>query len=365
MNFATITGIGTRLGAERRDNTWYATHRADVLRAATEKGLSRAFNTAGGDRASAGFDERMAAYVSDPFRGSTVRYILGAGESALSLEIDAARDALEAAGRDGSEIDLILCASWLPEHFVAPGDAVYIASALGVSAPAYNVETACSSGLAALELAEGMLAVGRVKRVLIVLSSTNSRQTGDDDTLGWVSSDAAAAMVVERSSDGTGILASYLENTAATCGTFLHRLVVGPEGRAVVRMSVGEQGGKSLRDSAGPDLVRRACTAAADRAGVSLDDIAFFGFSTPLAWYFRLCVDALGIDPERGHDLFPRMANLGAPFPAFQLHHALVEGRLRKGQLALLFTVGSTSSAGAMVLRVGDVGAAPLPGRSA
>lgn len=359
MNRACVRAAAVTYGAERRVNDWYVQHRPEVLRSAMDKGLARAFSTA--DPAGSGFDARMAPFLADPFRGAKVRYLLGPGETALGLELAAARQALVAARLLASEVDVILCASWLPERFVPPGDAVFIARELGVSAPAYNVETACSSGLACLELAEGLLAVGRYHRVLVVLSSTNSRQTGDDDTLGWISSDVAAALIVERGAGPEGILASYVENTAPTCGVFEHRLVVGADGAPRVRMAVGEGGSKALRDSTGPELVRRACLRAVARARVALDDIAFFGFSTPLAWYEGLCREALGIPAHKSRDLFPRLANVGAPFPAVHLHHAIAEGRLRPGELAVLFTVGSVSSAGAMVLRVGEVAVAPMP----
>ena len=68
-----------------------------------------------------------------------------------------------------------------------------------------------------------------------------------------------------------------------------------------------------------------------------------------------LCVEALGIDPARTLDLFSRYGNVGAPFPAFALHHGLAEGRARPGDIALLFTMGSVSSSGASVVRLGEV----------
>jgi 3-oxoacyl-[acyl-carrier-protein] synthase-3 len=362
MTRAAVRAIGVRYGEELRTNDWYEAHRPALLKRATEKGLAKAFSPDDGDETSRGFDVEMARYVADPFRGATVRYLLGPSQTALGLELSAAQDALAAAGCTAKDIDVLLCASWLPEYFVAPGNAVFLARALGVSIPAYNLETACSSGLVGLELTEGLLLTGRYRRALLVLSSTNSRHTGDDDTLGWISSDVAAACVVEASDAQEGILSSYVENTAETCGVFEHRLVPDGAGGARVRMAVGSTGSKALRATSGPELVRRLCLGALARARVRLEDVAFFGFSSPLAWYATLCQRALEIPPERTTDLFPRLANIGLPFPAVHLHHALAEGKLQPGELALLYTVGSVSSAGAMVLRAGEVGLGPHPG---
>lgn len=342
---AAIRSLAVRLGSERRDNDWYRAHEPERVARAEEEGLARAFRLEG--RAEGSFDRAMAAFVADPFRGATQRYVLAPGETCLGLELDAARAALAASGSD--DVDLILCTSWLPERFVPPGNAVFHAAALGTTAPAYNVETACSGASACLQLAHGMISSGLHRRVLVIASSTNSRQA--TDTLGWISSDVAAAAVLEPGDDG--VLASSMVNTAPTNDVFINALEV-EGGCAVVRMRVGPDGGARLRDSSGGELARATCLEAAARAGVGLDDIAYFAFSTPLAWFSRMCADALGVDPERTIDLFPRFANVGAPFPLVHLYTATREGRIRPGDLVMVYTVGSTSSAGAVVLRAGD-----------
>lgn len=362
MTRAAIRALGVRVGQERRENAFYLEHFPDVVRGATQKSLAKAFSAQGTDEHSRGYDEEMAQYVEDPFRGAKVRYVLGSGETTLGLELDAAKDALAAARMEPSEIDLILCASWLPEFFVAPGNAVFHAGALGIRAPAWNVESACSSGLAALQMAQGLIAAGSYRNILVVLSSTNSRHTSNDDTLGWISSDVAAAAVVapgKTRSEGLG--AGYMVNTAETCGVFVHELVPTEGGGATVRMGVGSKGSAALRASTGPELVRRCVKGALSRNELGLRDIHYFGFSTPLAWYAKLCVRALEIDRERTLDLFPRYGNVGAPFPLFNLYHALTEGKLDEGDRAVLFTVGSVSSAGALVLRAGAIAVGPHP----
>jgi 3-oxoacyl-[acyl-carrier-protein] synthase-3 len=348
MMRASVRSVAVRLGSERRDNAWLRQHQPELVAKAEEAGLARAFSLDGEARGS--FDRAMEAYVADPFRGATQRYVLGPGQTCLGLERAAAEAALAAAG--SPEVDLILCTSWLPERFVAPGNAVYHAAALGTSAPAYNVETACSGTSACLQLAHGLIAAGLHRRVLLIASSTNSRQARD--TLAWISSDAAAAAVIEASPDGDGLLGAWMVNTAATNDVFVHDLVVDGD-RAAVRMRVGDSGGARLREGSGGELVRAACLEAARRAGVDLDQIDYFAFNTPLAWFSRMACDALQIDAERTIDLFPRVANVGAPFPLVHLHAAAQAGRLRPGALVLIYTVGSTSSAGAVVLRMGPM----------
>jgi 3-oxoacyl-[acyl-carrier-protein] synthase-3 len=363
MRRAAIRAVGVRFGAETRDNAYYRERFPELIEGAQQKSLARAFSSTTEEAAQIPFDVEMARYTSDPFRGALSRRILGPGESPLTLEIGAAQDALAAAHLTAADVDLILCASWLPNDFVAPGDAIWIAEALGVHAPAWNIESACSSGLVCLQTAHSLIASEQFKRVLVVMSSTNSRHVAVDDTLGWISSDGAAACILEpaRPGEDDGVLAAFSRNTAETCGVFLHALTTNPNGHAVVQMQVGQKGSKALRESVGPELVRRCCDAAADKAGVRLDEIKFFAFNTPLAWFSSLCVNALGVTPDRTINLFPRFANLGAPYPAINMFFGAHEGKLSPGDLVMIYTVGSVSSAGALVLRWGDVALGPLP----
>jgi 3-oxoacyl-[acyl-carrier-protein] synthase-3 len=363
MQRGTLKGLGVRFGSVVRGNDYYREHYQDVIDNATQKSLAKAFSPADGSAASRAYDEEMGRYLSDPFRGTVERRILAAGETALSLSEGAARDALAAAKVAPKDIDLILCASWLPEYFVAPGDAVFLAQALGVKVPAWNIESACSSGLVILQMAHAMIASRQFRRVLCVVSSTNSRHTAPNDSLGWISSDGAAAAVVEAvdEANGEGILGTFSVNTAETCGVFVHELVAADNGKGAVRMQVGSVGTKALRESTGPELVKRCCEGAAKASGATLADIRFYGFSTPLAWFSSLCVKALEIDPARTLNLFPRFANVGAPFPLVNLYFGAQQGLLKPGDLGLIYTVGSVSSAGAMVVRWGDVGLGPTP----
>jgi 3-oxoacyl-[acyl-carrier-protein] synthase-3 len=345
---AAVRAVAVQFRAERRTNDWYRAHQPDRVAKAEASGLARAFSIEG--EATGSFDRAMAAYVADPFRGATTRFVLGPGETCLDLELRAARAALEASG--DPSFDLLLCTSWLPERFVAPGNAVFHAAALGTQAPAYNVETACSGASACLQLAHGMVQSGLHRRVLCVASSTNSRQARG--SLGWISSDVAAAVVVEGARDGEGLLGACMTNTAATNDVFVNELVV-EDDRAVVRMRVGDHGAAALRQGSGAELVRATCLEALSRAGVRLDAIDYFAFSTPLAWSAQMSADALGVDPSRTIDLFARYANVGAPFPFVHLHEAARAGRIPPGALVLVFTVGSTSSAGAVVLRMGPM----------
>jgi acyl carrier protein len=109
------------------------------------------------------------------------------------------------------------------------------------------------------------------------------------------------------------------------------------------------------------DCVRTCCEGAVAAAGVTFEQIDFFAFNTPTAWYASVCARALGIDPERTINLYPRYANIGPVFPIANLYHAARVGKIRENDLVLVYTNGAAATAAAMVMRWGDVALGSIP----
>ncbi|MCX7596621.1 MAG: 3-oxoacyl-ACP synthase, partial [Fischerella sp.] len=96
------------------------------------------------------WSQAVAPYLSDPFRGNVERRVVDTNESSLTLEYRAAKDALTAAQLSSQQVELMIVASLFPEQ-VGHGNAVYLAQQLGLSCPAWNLESTCSSALVALQ----------------------------------------------------------------------------------------------------------------------------------------------------------------------------------------------------------------------
>jgi 3-oxoacyl-[acyl-carrier-protein] synthase-3 len=86
-----------------------------------------------------------------------------------------------------------------------------------------------------------------------------------------------------------------------------------------------------------------------------LSDIDFFVFNTPTAWFAAFAASALGGDPERVANVYPKTANNGPALMPAGLHESASAERIKPGDLVLLYAVGSVSSASAVVMRWGDV----------
>ncbi|MBP0009376.1 MULTISPECIES: 3-oxoacyl-ACP synthase III family protein [unclassified Roseofilum] len=360
-----IRSIAVKFPSVIRTNNYFLEQYPELVSSAEERSLARAFSADRSTALSNDFDRAMAPYLSDPFRGAVERRVLGEGESPLTLEYGAAVDALEAAKLQPEEIDLMIVASFMSENYVPPGNAAYLHKQLGLHCPAWNLESACSSGLIILETACAMVNSGNYKNVLVVVSNTYSRVSPEDDTVSWFIGDGAGAMVVSHLKENQGMLGIKVVDTARTCGAFQHLITVDNEGNPKVIMKTNKEGGKKIRET-GTEYILSCCRGAAVAAGVSLQAINFFAFNTPLAWYADLCIRTLGLDPDRTINLYPQYANIGAVLPIANLYHGAQTGKIKENDLVLIYTIGSASTAGAMVMRWGDValGAAPVPSPS-
>ncbi|NQE34938.1 3-oxoacyl-[acyl-carrier-protein] synthase 3 [Microcoleus sp. IPMA8] len=306
------------------------------------------------------WSQEVAPYLSDPFRGNVERRVLGAGESSLMLECRAAREALDAAKLSTDEVELAIVASIFPEQLV-PGNASYLAGELQLQCPAWNLESTCSSALVALQNARALVQTGEYRNVLVVVSHIESNSVDEEDTLSWSMGDAAGAFVVDSLKPDRGVLGTKIINTAATCGAYLHELITDAQGKPGMRTRTGENASSFAETSV--EFVRTCCEGAVAAAGVTLEQIDFFAFNTPTAWYARLCARALGIAPERTIDLYPWYANIGSVFAIANLYHAALAGKIRENDLVLVYTNGAAATAAATVMRWGDValGTAPAP----
>lgn len=342
----------------RTNDYWYEKFpdlvvKAQPRRARLSKFSQSIFNDNGIDI----WSQEVAPYLSDPFRGNIERRVLGPDESSLTLEYRAAKDALEAA-LSPDEVDLAIATSLFCEP-VGLGYASSLARKLNLRCPAWNLESTCSSALVALQNARALVQAGEYRNILVVVSQIASNTVDDEDTLSWSMGDGAGAFVVSSLKPNQGVLGTKIISTTATCGAYSHELVTDAQGVPRMRTRTGENA--SMLAETAVDFVRICCEEAAAVAGVSLDRIDFFAFNTPTAWYASVCTRALGIEPERTINLYPRYANIGPVLPIANLYHAAQLGKLRENDLVLVYTNGAGATAGAMVMRWGDVALGAIP----
>ena len=305
------------------------------------------------------FNQAMEPYLGDPFRGAKQRRRLPPEGTSLELEADAARKALAAANLEAKDIGLLICTSFLPDvHGI--GGAAFLARELELEGAAWNMESACSSGLVAFQTACSLIQTGQYGHVLVVTACTYSKGNEDIDPVSWAVGDAATAIVVGPVEEGTGYLGGKTVHSADTCGAVCHTVEFSEERGPWLRLRPQKAAAKLLRETSEPHLLE-CCHGALEVAGKKLEDISWLACNSPLAWYPDFAARALGIDSSRTLSCYPLYSNIGPALLGTNLFHAAAWGKIRPGDLVMLYTVGSVSSCSAAVVRWGDVALGPEP----
>jgi 3-oxoacyl-[acyl-carrier-protein] synthase-3 len=142
--------------------------------------------------------------------GIRERHIAAAAETTCDLAEKAARQAIDAAGIENAEIDLIIIATTTPDQ-VFPSTACLLQERLGIQGcPAFDIQAVCTGFIYALDIADKFIRTGAAKCALVVGAETLSRIIDWKDRATCVLFGDGAGAVVLRAGDAPGILSSHL-----------------------------------------------------------------------------------------------------------------------------------------------------------
>ncbi len=120
------------------------------------------------------------------------------------MGLDAAQKALAMAGRDGAEVDLVICAASNHER-AYPAIAIEIQKLLGAGGFAFDMNVACSSATFGIQSAADMVRSGSVRRALVICPEICSGHLEwRDRDCHFIFGDVATAVLVERAEDAQG-----------------------------------------------------------------------------------------------------------------------------------------------------------------
>ena len=147
--------------------------------------------------------------------GIRQRHVAGEGETTVSLGRDAALRAMEAAGVEPGEIDLIVFGTTTP-NLIFPSSACLMQAELGiVGCPAFDVNAACCGFVYAISVADKFIRSGDAKTALVVGSETLTRMVDWSDRSTCVLFGDGAGAVVHKADAETGVLSTHLHADGA------------------------------------------------------------------------------------------------------------------------------------------------------
>lgn len=140
------------------------------------------------------------------------RHIAADGENTSDMAIAAARNAMDMANVDATDIDLILVATTTPDK-VFPSTACIVQRKLGVKKiPAFDVHAACSGFIYGLDIADRFIRTGGARTVLLIGAETYSRILDWTDRGTCVLFGDGAGAVVLQASDKPGIVSTHIHS---------------------------------------------------------------------------------------------------------------------------------------------------------
>lgn len=147
--------------------------------------------------------------------GIRQRHVVVEGETCSDLAVAAARAAMEAAGVDPSEIDLIVLATTTPDQ-IFPSTACIIQPRLGIKGvPAFDVQAVCAGFVYALSVADQYIRTGSAKRALVIGADTMSRLLDWQDRSTCILFADGAGAVVLGAAEEPGIISTHISADGA------------------------------------------------------------------------------------------------------------------------------------------------------
>jgi 3-oxoacyl-[acyl-carrier-protein] synthase-3 len=284
--------------------------------------------------------------------GIRERRVAGADESTAVLATAAARRALDRAGVDAADVDLLVVATVTPEQPL-PHTGAYVGEALGLRCGSFDLHAACAGFVYASVVASGMVQTG-VRNVLVVGAETLSRIIDPFDRSTCILFGDGAGAALYRRCEGPGALLAW---DLGCDGSAADLLSIPAGGSRLPTSEATVAAGQHFLQMEGQHVFKRAVRAVVTsaeltlgRAGVSAADVDWF---VPHQANIRI-IDAaaarLGLT-DRVVSNLERVGNTSSASIPLALFEAADDGRLQPGDLILATGFGAGMTWASALLR--------------
>ncbi|MBZ5680154.1 MAG: ketoacyl-ACP synthase III [Acidobacteriia bacterium] len=288
--------------------------------------------------------------------GIRERHIVDKGVATSDLAVEAAKKALAQRGLAPTDLDAIIVGTVTPDMFF-PSTACLVQHKLGAKGVwGFDLSAACSAFIYSLQVGAQFIASGSHKRVLVIGADVMSSIIDYADRATCVIfGDGAGAALLEPAEDDSVGLIDYIHEVDGSGGCFLYMPGGGslnPSTHQTVdqKMHYVHQDGQQVFKVA----VRKQtelCQKLLERNGLKGSDIdAFIPHQANLR-IISATADRLGLRPESVIVNIDRYGNTTAGTIPLAMATAIEEGKLKKGSLVMLASVGAGFTIGATLLR--------------
>lgn len=281
--------------------------------------------------------------------GIRARHFAAEGQSSSDLALIASRRALEAAGAQPEQIDLVVLATSTPDY-VFPSTATLLQNKLGIAngSAAFDMQAVCTGFVYALATADKFIRSGSHRRALVVGTEVFSRILDWNDRGTCVLFGDGAGAVVLEAAESPGVLASVLHadgrysDILSVPGNVCAGEIVGSpflkmDGQAVFKFAVRVLGDVAFET--------------ANQAGIPIDDIDWVIPHQANIRIIQATARRLSLPMEKFIVTVDAHGNTSAASIPLALDVALRDGRIKPGHKVLLEGVGGGFTWGAVLLQ--------------
>jgi 3-oxoacyl-[acyl-carrier-protein] synthase-3 len=290
--------------------------------------------------------------------GIRERHIVGPEMATSDMAIEAAKCALAERGVAATELDTIIVCTVTPDHFF-PSTACLVQHGLGArGAWGFDLIAACSGFVYGLTTGAHLVASGTHRKVLVIGADTMSRIVDYTDRATCILfGDAAGAVLIEPTADDEDDLGfiDFIGEVDGSGGDFLKmpaggsRLPASHETVDKRQHYVFQEGSQVFKYAV--RKMYESCTALLERNGLTADDVAVVIPHQANKRIITAASERLGIAPEKVLINIDRYGNTVAATIPLATRDAILEGRLRKGDIVLFTAVGAGYTVGASIWR--------------
>ena len=266
------------------------------------------------------------------------RHIAGEKETVAFMAGEAAKAALQNAKLNGSAVELILAATMSAEEAM-PGVAARVQQTIGAKgAASFDINSACTGFLAALNTAQTYIEAGIYKTVLVVgAEKLSSLVDWNDRNSCILFGDGAGAVVLKADPEGLYVQVSHSEGEKGQALTAPKNGFLQMDGRAVFEFAVSRV----------PEVIREVLK----KAGIEKEEVDFYLLHQANRRIISAAVKRLGLEEERFPMNMEEYGNTSAASIPILLYEENRREKLKKDSLLVLSGFGGGLTYGASLLR--------------
>lgn len=287
--------------------------------------------------------------------GIKERRIAGENQATSDLATIAGQRAIENAGLENKDIDLIIVATATPDR-KAPSTAAFVQYKLkAFNAAAFDLNAICSGFLFGMSVASQYIASGVYNNVLVIGADTFSKITDWTKRDAIFFGDGAGAAVLSAANVTEGFLA-YRLYTDSSKDMLGFTIPGGGSEIPLTESNISDQffqmNGKSVFDSATRALPS-AINQVLQDTGLKIEDIDFMIPHQPSIRILKKTAEIIGLPFEKVMTNMDKYANTSGGTIPILLDEVNRSGKLKKGNIVLFAAVGSGWTYGASIIKWG------------